>query len=161
MGENVAMKVSAKVDYAVQAIVEIARATERQEVISAEAISQGHDIPEKFLEGILTSLRKAKLINSYRGPSGGYELARPAGEINVAEIIRAIDGPLAAVRGAPPEEIQYESSVQHVADVWIATRVALREVLENITVAQIIEGKFDNLVTKKLEKKDARKRRKV
>ena len=161
MGENVAMKVSAKVDYAVQAIIEIARATEQQNVISAEAIASKHDIPEKFLEGILTSLRKAKLINSYRGPSGGYELARPAGEMNVAEIIRAIDGPLAAVRGAPPEEIKYESSVQHVADVWIATRVALREVLENITVTQIIEGKFDNLVTKKLEKKDARKRRKL
>jgi Rrf2 family protein len=154
------MKVSAKVDYALQAVIEIARATVRHEVISAEVIAQRHDIPEKFLEGILTSLRKARLINSYRGPSGGYELARPAQQVNVADVIRAIDGPLAAVRGMPPEEIKYQANVQHVADVWIATRVALREVLESISIAQIIEGQFDPQVKKKLEKKDARKRRK-
>ena len=103
--KNEPVKISAKVDYAVQAVVEIAVATKRDTLISAEEISNRRDIPEKFLEGILTSLRKAGIVNSFRGPSGGFELAKKAEDVAVADIIRIIDGPLAAVRGFAPEEI--------------------------------------------------------
>ena len=153
------MKVSAKVDYALQAIIEIARASGKGLLISAEEVARAHEIPEKFLEGILTALRKAGLINSYRGPSGGYELAIAASEITVADVIRAIDGPLAAVRGSAPEDISYSGASKHVADVWIATRVALRQVLENISIQDALSGEFEKSVSALLAKKDARKRR--
>ena len=155
------MKISAKVDYALQAVVEIAVATKKDSLISTEEISSRRDIPEKFLEGILTLLRKSGVINSYRGPSGGYELAKKPQDIAVADIIRIIDGPLAAVRGFAPEEIDYAGPVKHVADVWIATRAALRNVLENISIADILSGDFDVSVSKLLSEKDARKRRKA
>lgn len=155
------MKISAKVDYALQAVVEIAIATKKDSLISSEEISSRRDIPEKFLEGILTLLRKSGVINSYRGPSGGFELAKKPQDIAVADIIRIIDGPLAAVRGFAPEEIDYAGPVKHVADVWIATRASLRNVLENISIADIISGDFDSSVSKLLNEKDARKRRKT
>jgi Rrf2 family protein len=154
------VKISAKVDYALQAVIEIAVATEKDSLISAEEISNRRDIPEKFLEGILTLLRKAGVVNSYRGPSGGFELAKKPKEIAVADIIRIIDGPLAAVRGFAPEEIEYSGPVKHVSDVWIATRSALRTVLENISIADIIDGDFEPTVAKMISEKDARKRRK-
>lgn len=154
------MKISAKVDYALQAVVEIAVTTKRDALISAEEISTRRDIPEKFLEGILTSLRKAGVVNSYRGPSGGFELAKRAEDVAVADIIRIIDGPLAAVRGFAPEEIDYSGPVKHVSDVWIATRAALRNVLENISIGDIIEGRFEPTIAKMLNEKDAHKRRK-
>lgn len=154
------MKISAKVDYALQAVIEIAVATQRDSIISAEEISTRRDIPEKFLEGILTLLRKAGVVNSYRGPTGGFELAKKPEDVAVADIIRIIDGPLAAVRGLAPEEIDYSGPVKHVSDVWIATRAALRNVLENISIADVIEGRFDPTITKMLQEKDARKRRK-
>ena len=155
------MKISAKVDYALQAVVEIAVATKKDSLISTEEIASRRDIPEKFLEGILTLLRKSGVINSYRGPSGGYELAKKPQDIAVADIIRIIDGPLAAVRGFAPEEIEYAGPVKHVADVWIATRASLRNVLENISMADILSGDFDVSVSKLLNEKDARKRRKA
>ena len=155
------MKISAKVDYALQAVVEIAVATKKDTLISTEEISVKRDIPEKFLEGILTLLRKAGVVNSYRGPSGGFELAKKSDQIAVADIIRIIDGPLAAVRGIAPEELDYTGSVKHVSDVWIATRVALRNVLENISIADILAGDFDPSVSKLLNEKDARKRRRT
>ncbi len=155
------MKISAKVDYALQAVVEIAVATKKDSLISTEEISSRRNIPEKFLEGILTLLRKSGVINSYRGPSGGYELAKRPQDIAVADIIRIIDGPLGAVRDFAPEEIDYAGPVKHVADVWIATRASLRNVLENISIADILSGEFEVSVSKLLNEKDARKRRKT
>jgi Rrf2 family protein len=154
------VKISAKVDYALQAVVEIAIATKKDSLISAEEISSRREIPEKFLEGILTLLRKSGVINSYRGPSGGFELAKKPQDIAVADIIRIIDGPLAAVRGFAPEEIDYAGPVKHIADVWIATRASLRNVLENISIADILTGEFEVSISKLLNEKDARKRRK-
>lgn len=155
------MKISAKVDYALQAVIEIAVATKKETLISAEEISHRRDIPEKFLEGILTLLRKAGVVNSYRGPAGGFELAKRPEDVAVADIIRIIDGPLAAVRGFAPEEIDYTGPVKNVSDVWIATRSALRMVLENISIADILEGDFDPTVAKLINEKDARKRRRI
>lgn len=155
------MKVSAKVDYAVQAIVEIAHASNRGELISAEEIAGRHQIPEKFLEGILTTLRKSGLINSFRGPAGGYQLAKSPEQITIADVIRTIDGPLAAVRGYAPEEIEYRGSAKHLDQIWIATRSALREVLEHITIADALDGEFEKEIGAMLGKKDARRRRKI
>lgn len=155
------MKISAKVDYALQAVIEIAVSTEKELLISAEEISTKHQIPEKFLEGILTLLRKSGIVNSYRGPSGGYELAKSPETITVADLFRIIDGPLAAVRGLAPEEVGYAGSVKYISDVWIATRVGLRHVLENISIADIINGEFDPPIQKLLNEKDAWKRRRA
>lgn len=155
------MRISAKVDYALQAVLEIASASSESLLISAEAIARSCDIPSKFLEGILTSLRKAGIVNSVRGPSGGYELAISAEKLSVAEVIRAIDGPLAAVRGMAPEDVIYSGSGKaHISDVWIATRMGLRKVLEKITIADVLEGDFDPSITRLLAEKGARKRRK-
>lgn len=155
------MKISAKVDYALQAVIEIAVSTERELLISAEEISTKHQIPEKFLEGILTLLRKSGIVNSYRGPSGGYELAKSPETITVADLFRIIDGPLAAVRGLAPEEVEYVGSVKYISDVWIATRVGLRHVLENISIADIMHGEFDPPIQKLLNEKEAWKRRRA
>jgi Rrf2 family protein len=140
-------------------MVEIAAATKSEVLISAEEISLKREIPAKFLEGILTTLRKAGVVNSYRGPAGGFELARSARDISVADVIRIIDGPLAAVRGYAPEEIEYPGSAKHLPDVWIATRVALRNVLERISIAEILAGEFESSIMKLVNEKDSRKRR--
>lgn len=100
------------------------------------------------------------MVNSYRGPSGGFELAKNPEDIAVADIIRIVDGPLAAVRGFAPEDIAYSGAVKHVSDVWIATRAALRNVLENISIADIVAGEFDPTIVKMISDKDAMKRRK-
>lgn len=157
---NTCMRISAKVDYALQAVVDIAAATEEGTLVSAEEIARRYDIPLKFLEGILSSLRKAGIINSFRGPSGGYELAKRADLITVADLFRIIDGPLASVRGVAPEDMDYQGPAQHIAEVWIATRVSLRHVLESVTIDDIISGKFEAGVRKMLNEKDAWRRRK-
>jgi len=153
------MKISAKVDYALQAIVEIASISQKDSLISTKEISRKRNIPEKFLEGILTSLCNSGVVNSYRGPSGGFELAKKPEDVFVADIIRIIDGPLASIRGVAPEEIEYTGAVKHISEVWIATRVALRNVLENISIAEILTGKFDANISEILYEKGAWKRR--
>lgn len=160
VGLNPTVRISAKVDYALQAAVEIASASAKDELVSAEEIAQRCDIPLKFLEGILTSLRKAGIVNSFRGPAGGFELAKRADLIAVADLFRAIEGPLAAVRGHAPEDVDYSGNRTHISDVWIATRVSLRHVLENVTIDDILTGKFDPPVRKLLNEKDAWRRRK-
>lgn len=155
------MRISAKVDYALQAVVEIAAATAKGNLVSADEIAAKCDIPLKFLEGILTSLRKAGIINSFRGPTGGYELAKRADLIAVADLFRAVEGPLASVRGLAPEDVGYVGQRKHIADVWIATRVGLRHVLENVTIDEILTGKFDASIRKMLTEKDAWRRRKI
>ena len=137
------MRVSAKVDYAVRAAVELAAAQAAQEQprpVKAEALARAQDIPLKFLENILQGLRQAGLIESRRGPDGGHLLARPAAEIALADIIRAIDGPLAGVGGRRPEELAFTGSAEPLRDVWIAVRASLRRVLEEVTIADVAAG---------------------
>ena len=95
-----------------------------------------------FLENILTQLRSSGVVRSQRGPEGGYWLARPADEVNLADIIRAVEGPLVGVRGQPPEEIEYVGSAEALQQVWIALRANVRKVLENGTVADVAAGKL-------------------
>jgi Rrf2 family protein len=134
------VRVSAKVDYAVRAAVELAvaqSAADPSRPVKAEALARAQDIPLKFLENILQGLRQAGLIDSRRGPDGGHLLARPAAEIALADVIRAIDGPLAGVGGRRPEELAFTGSAEPLRDVWIAVRASLRRVLEEVTLADV------------------------
>jgi Rrf2 family protein len=132
------MRVSAKVDYALRAALELAAAGEGP--TKGEQIAQAQDIPLKFLENILLELRHHGLVQSQRGADGGYWLARPADEIKLADVIRAVEGPLANVRGARPETVAYEGPAARLQDVWIAMRANLRAVLEELTLADVASG---------------------
>ncbi|MFC9787009.1 RrF2 family transcriptional regulator [Rhodococcus sp. NPDC127528] len=139
------MHISAKVDYAVRTLVELA-AAEGAAPVKAEYLAVTQTIPHKFLEAVLGDLRRAGMVRSRRGPDGGYWLARPAAEIAVADVIRAVEGPLASVRGQRPEEVRYSGAAEPLLDVWIAVRVNLRAVLESVTVADIAAGKLPEFV---------------
>ena len=134
------MRISAKADYAVRAAVELARAGDGP--VKGEAISSAQGIPPKFLENILGDLRHAGLVQSRRGADGGDALARAASEITVADVIRAVDGPLASVRGHRPENVSYEGSAEALNQVWIAVRASLRTVVEAVTIADVAAGKL-------------------
>jgi len=127
------------VDYALRAAVELA-AAEGQGPVKGERIAQSQEIPLKFLENILLELRHHGLVQSQRGAEGGYWLARPAESINVADVIRAVEGPLANVRGARPETLDYDGAAESLKDVWIAVRANLRAVLESVSLADLAAG---------------------
>lgn len=139
------MRVTAKADYAVRAVVELADAAGGSPR-KVDQIAQAQGIPLSFLENILTQLRSAGIVRSQRGPEGGYWLARPAAEVNLAQVIRAVEGPLVGVRGQPPEEVRYAGSAESLQQVWIALRANLRKVLEHVTVADVASGKLPKQV---------------
>ena len=134
------MRVSAKADYAIRAMVELAAAGDGP--VKGDRISQAQDIPIRFLENILADLRQGGLVRSQRGADGGYWLARPAEEITLAQVIRAVDGPLANVRGERSEELDYVGSAAPLLDVWVAVRASLRQVLEAVTLADVARGEL-------------------
>ncbi len=133
------MRVSAKADYAVRAMIELAGAAEEAPV-KGELVAHSQEIPVRFLENILAELRHAGLVHSRRGTDGGYWLAKPADEIALADIIRAVDGPLATVRGEPADELDYGSDLDALQQVWIALRANIREILETVTLAEVAGG---------------------
>ncbi len=133
------MRVTAKADYAVRAAVELATASSAAPR-KVDEVARAQEIPLSFLENILTQLKSAGVVRSQRGPEGGYWLSRPADEVNIAEVIRAVEGPLVGVRGNRPEEITYQGSAEPLQQVWIALRANLREVLESVTLADIANG---------------------
>jgi Rrf2 family protein len=147
------MHVSAKADYAVRAAAELAAAGPGP--VKGERIAEAQHIPLKFLENILSDLRHAGYVQSQRGAEGGYWLARPADQITLADIIRVVDGPLANVRGARPESVEYAGTARHLLEVWIAVRVSLRSVLEQVTVADLIAGTLPARVRELTEVPDA------
>jgi Rrf2 family protein len=130
------VRVSAKVDYALRAMAELATAPVGP--VKSERLSTAQSIPPKFLENILLELRRAGLVSSRRGAEGGYSLARPAAEITLADVIRAVEGPIATVRGARPETVSYTGAAAPLRDVWIELRGAMREVLETTTLADVV-----------------------
>ena len=134
------MQVSAKADYALRALSELAAVGGGP--VKGAQLSAAQSIPPKFLENILIELRHAGIIRSQRGAEGGYRLARPPEQINLAEIIRAVDGPLANVRGHRPEEVAYEGPAEHLVEVWIAVRASLRRVLEGVTLEDLVKGRL-------------------
>ena len=133
------MRVSAKADYAARAAAELATAVDAP--VTADRIAEAQDIPAKFLETILLELKHAGIVRSQRGPDGGYTLARPAEDISLADVIRAVDGPLANVRGDRPENMEYRGAAEPLTDVWIAVRAALREILETTSLANLRDGR--------------------
>jgi Rrf2 family protein len=135
------MHVTAKADYAVRAVIELAdsRQGARRKV---DDLAQAQGIPVSFLENILTQLRSSGIVRSQRGPEGGYWLAHPASEINLAQVIRAVEGPLVGIRGQRPEEVSYDGAAESLQQVWIALRANLRKVLERVTVEQVAKGKL-------------------
>lgn len=134
------MRVSAKADYALRAVIELAAAGVGP--VKGERIAQAQEIPFKFLENILGDLRHAGIVRSQRGVEGGYWLARPAKEITVADVVRAVDGPIANVRGLGPEQVAYAGSSERLREVWIAVRANLRAVLERVTIADVARGEL-------------------
>jgi Rrf2 family protein len=134
------MRISAKADYAVRAALELAAADEGP--LKGDRMAESQGIPLKFLENILIELRNAGLVRTQRGPEGGYWLARPADEIAVGDVIRAVEGPLASVRGEAPEDLDYAGPAEALRTVWIALRSNLRAVLDEVTLEQIVSGKL-------------------
>jgi len=140
------VRVTAKVDYAVRAAVELAAASDGP--LKGERIAEAQKIPLKFLENILLELKHAGLVQSQRGAEGGYWLARPAEEISLAEVIRAVEGPIANVRGERPEQVEYAGVAEQLRNVWIAVRANLRAVLEQVTLADLAAGRLPDEVAR-------------
>jgi Rrf2 family protein len=138
------MRISAKADYAVRAATELAAAKDGP--TKGDAIARAQDIPLRFLENILGDMRQAGLVRSQRGAEGGYWLARPADAISLADVIRAVEGPIANVRGLRPEQVEYEGAAEQLRDVWIAVRANLRAVLETVTLADVAAGRLPDTV---------------
>ena len=135
------MRITAKADYAVRAAAELA-AAEGTGPVKGERIATAQDIPLKFLENILSELRTAGIVASRRGAEGGYWLDRPASEIAVADVLRAVEGPLASIRGTGPERLAYEGAAEVLPQMWVALRASLRIVLEGVTLADLAAGEL-------------------
>jgi Rrf2 family protein len=131
------MDIPAKVDYGMRALLALAQ---RSAPSTTGELAEEQHLPAKFLGAILTDLRRAGLVISHRGNEGGYQLARPASAITVADVMRALDGPLAEVRGLRPEMTDYTGAADHLQDVWVAVRAALRSVLESVTLEHVVKG---------------------
>jgi Rrf2 family protein len=148
------VRITAKADYAVRAAAELA-AAEGTGPIKGERIATAQDIPLKFLENILSELRTAGLVASRRGAEGGYWLDRPASEVTVADVLRAVEGPLASIRGTGPERLSYGGAAQALPQMWVALRSSLRIVLEGVTLADLASGELPARVTALADEPDA------
>jgi Rrf2 family protein len=140
------MRISAKEDYAIRAALELALADGGP--LTREQISQAQDIPTAFLQNILMDLRHDEIVDAQRGREGGFRLARPANEITVADIVRAVSGPLATVRGVRPPAIEYAPSTQPLKQVWVALRANIRAVLEGVTLADLASDRLPPAIRK-------------
>ena len=138
------MRVSAKADYALRATIELAAAGDGP--VKGERIAQAQEIPLKFLENILLDLKHAGLVQSQRGAEGGYWLSRPPDEISLADVIRAVEGPIANVRGLRSEQVEYGGPAAGLRDVWVAVRANLRSVLETVTLGDLAAGRLPDEV---------------
>lgn len=159
--QNAGVHVSAKADYGMRALMELTAAylEDPRRLVKGESMAQSQDIPLKFLEGILRQLRQAGIVASQRGADGGYRLDRAPSAVTIADVVRALDGPLAAVRGQRPEDLDYPGAAHHLREVWVATRAALRHVLERLTLADVASGRLPNDVAGLLQEPGAWQRR--
>ncbi len=147
------MRVSAKADYAVRAVAELAASPDGP--VKGERLADSQDIPLQFLEHILLDLKHSGIVRARRGAKGGYWLAKPSDEVSIADVIRAVEGPIANVQSAPPESITYSGSARELQSVWIAVRASLREVLESTTLADLVSGELPDHVRELADDKDA------
>jgi Rrf2 family protein len=148
------MRISAKADYAVRAVLELAAAP-NNEPVKGERLSEAQEIPLQFLEHILLELKHARLVRARRGARGGYWLAKEPGEITIADVIRAVEGPLANIQDAAPEETNYPGPAEPMRDVWVAVRANLRQVLEKVTLADVVAGNLPQPVGELIADPDA------
>ena len=147
------MRVSAKADYAVRAVAELAASPDGP--VKGERLADSQDIPLQFLEHILLDLKHSGIVRARRGAKGGYWLAKPSDEVSIADVIRAVEGPIAHVQSAPPESITYTGSAKELQNVWIAVRASLRDVLESTSLADLVSGELPANVRKLADDKDA------
>ena len=147
------MHISAKADYAVRVMLELA--AHGPDLVKSNILIEHQELPRKFVETILVELRRAGLVRSHRGADGGYTLTRPPAAISLGSIIRAVDGPLAEVRGLRPHETEYAGAAEHLADVWVAARAALRKVLDETSLAHVLSGKLPLHVRRLAESPEA------
>jgi Rrf2 family protein len=147
------VQISAKTDYAIRALLSLA--AHEPDLVKVEVVVGEQGLPRKFVEAILGELRRAGLVRSQRGADGGYSLAKPASQITLGSVIRAVDGPLAEIRGLRAHETTYSGVAQHLPDVWVAVRAGLRRVLDETTLAQVLSGKLPTHVRKMVEAPDA------
>ncbi len=147
------MEISAKVDYAVRALLGLAERA--PDLSTIDVVIGEQQLPRKFAESILSDLRRAGIVRSQRGAHGGYALARPAAEITLGAVFRAVDGPLAEVRGLRPNETTYTGVAAHLPDVWVAVRASLRRVLDETNLQQLLDGKLPAHVRRLVEAPDA------
>jgi Rrf2 family protein len=147
------MRVSAKADYAVRAVAELNGPD--GELLKADEIARRQDVPRHFLDNILTDLRRAGIVTTQRGADGGSRLARPATDITIADVMRATDGPLAAVREVRPEQLVYGGAAESLPRVWVALRASLRDVLEKVTIADLVGGRLPRSVERLLDDPEA------
>jgi Rrf2 family protein len=147
------VRVTAKADYAVRAVAELARAT--PDFVKADDVARAQDIPRHFLDNILTDLRRAGIVATQRGAEGGSRLARDARDITVADVMRATEGPLAAVRDTRPEQLVYEGAAESLPRVWVAVRASLRAVLEKVTIADLVADRLPRAVERMLDDPEA------
>jgi Rrf2 family protein len=145
--------ISAKVDYATRVLLTLAASDGAP--IRGEALANQQGLPVRFVENTLVELRRAGLVLSQRGSDGGYRLAKAAAAISVADIIRALEGPLAEVHGLRPDQRSYEGAAEHLQDVWVALRASMRSVLEAVTLDHIVAGKLPARVAKLVADPDA------
>jgi len=148
------MRVSAKSDYALRALIEMASRVDGRPV-SAEELGRLQEIPHGFLQAILADLRRSGIVMSQRGQSGGWRMGRDAGGITVADVIRAVDGPLVSVYGLRPEAVSYNETAEVLQHVWIAARHSLRDVFEHVSIQQLSDGKLPKAVTTRTADEDA------
>ena len=146
------MQIPAKADYAIRALLALAAS---EDSISAEHLAEEQGLPAKFLGAILSDLRRGGMVTSQRGPEGGFKLARDPDQIMIADILRVVSGPMAGVRGMRPETLEYGGEATHLRDVWVAVRASLREVLEHVTLGQVLRGELPTAVTRFTDDPDA------
>ena len=151
------MRISARADYALRATLELAAAGGGP--VKGDVLATSQKIPHKFLENILADLRHARLVRSQRGSEGGYWPAQPAEDITLADVIRAVEGPLAAVRGEAPEDVEYPGPAKDLQDIWIAVRASVRAVVEHVTLADLASGNIPDEIRRMGDDPDARIRR--
>lgn len=148
------MRVSTKSDYALRALIEIARRDDGRPV-SAEELGRTQEIPRNFLQAILADLRRADIVVSQRGQSGGWRMAKKPADVSVADVIRAVDGPLVSVYGVRPESVTYSGSAEVLQKVWIAARHSLRSVFENVSMADLAESSLSTAIEELTHDQDA------
>ena len=148
------MRVSAKSDYALRALIEMASRSDGR-AVSAEELGKSQEIPHGFLQAILADMRRAGIVASQRGQSGGWRFAKKPADVSVADVIRAVDGPLANIGGLRPDQLSYDGTAVALKDIWIAVRASLRAVLEEVTLADVAAGELPAAVTQAIEDPDA------